>query len=350
MAESEKNPAQWIQTNRKSLLITGPTLLIASVIIFYIFNHRYQSTDDAYIQTARVHISSNVSGQITEVAVKDNQRVKAGELLFKIDAQPFIISQQEAQANLANTKLQIQSLKSMYKQRQADEQLAKSTLIYQEKECKRQQKLSRAGIISQVQLEQTQHALSQAKSKLNAAHEASMSTLASLGGIANAPIEEHPSIQQAQAHLDKINLNLQYTSIKAPINGIVTKVEQLQVGSYIVASVPQFALISDNNIWIEANFKENQLTNLREGQSATFTIDTYPGETFKGTITSISPGTGSTFSLLPPENASGNWVKVTQRLPVRLSIDSASSNVPLPAGLSVTVEVDTRTSITFERK
>lgn len=206
------------------------------------------------------------------------------------------------------------------------------------------------GIISQAQFDQAKHALQQAESAYLASQEQALNVLANLGQQADLQVEQHPSVQQAQAALDRANLNLEDTIVRAPVDGIVAKVEQLQVGSYVNASVPQFVLISSENIWVEANFKEDQLSALRQGQSATFKIDTYPGEVFKGKVISVSPGTGSIFSILPPENASGNWVKVVQRLPIRLSIDHASTELPLVAGLSVTVEVDTSTAFVVEHK
>jgi membrane fusion protein (multidrug efflux system) len=343
---SEKT--SWVYRQRKNLIIGVPTLCLGIIIAFYLLNERYQSTDDAYIRAAQVQITSNVSGRVTSVEVKDNQKVQAGDLLFKIDDQPFKIAVAEASAHLENTRLQIMALKSTYQQHKANQQAAKETLQFQTKEFKRQKALAAKSIISKSQLDQAQHLFEQAKSSFRAAHEQSLNVLASLGHQPNLPVEQHPSVQQAQAALDRANLNLSYATVYAPVDGIVAKVEQLQTGSYVNASVPQFVLISTKNIWVEANFKEDQLSKIRQGQSATFTIDTYPGEVFIGKVTSVSPGTGSIFSILPAENATGNWVKVVQRLPIRLSIDHASTNLPLAAGLSVTVEVDTSTAFPLE--
>jgi membrane fusion protein (multidrug efflux system) len=147
---------------------------------------------------------------------------------------------------------------------------------------------------------------------------------------------------QAQAALDRARLNLSYTTITAPSDGVVTRVEQLQVGSYIAASTPVFALVSTHDVWLEANFKEDQLGHMRAGQVANVRVDSYPGKTFKGKVVSVSPGTGSQFSMLPAENATGNWVKVVQRLPVRIELEQLDAAYPLHAGLSATVNVDTR--------
>jgi membrane fusion protein (multidrug efflux system) len=167
------------------------------------------------------------------------------------------------------------------------------------------------------------------------------SVRASLGGVPGIAVDDHPSVREVQAALDRAELDLSYTVVKAPSDGIVAKVEQLQVGDFIRAATPVFALVSDRDVWVEANFKETDLTHLREGQKSTITVDAYPGRTFHGRAVSLSPGTGSSFSVLPPENAAGNWVKVVQRLPVRISIEDADAALALHAGLSATVEVDT---------
>jgi membrane fusion protein (multidrug efflux system) len=248
---------------------------------------------------------------------------------------------EDARAQLAAAKLQVDALKTTYLQRKADERAAQDTLAYQQRELDRQKTLAADGISSRAQLDQAVHALESARQLLAAGNQQTATAVANLGGAINDPVENHPTVQQAQAALDRAELNLSYTVIRAPIDGIVTKVEQLQIGDYITAATPEFALVSQSNLWVEANFKETDLTHMRPGQSASFTVDAYPGRTFSGKVQSTSPGTGSSFSLLPPENSSGNWVKVVQRLPVRLSIDNRDVATPLAAGMSVLTEVDT---------
>jgi membrane fusion protein (multidrug efflux system) len=345
MTESEEPAASgnttWFGRHRKALLIGGPAVVAVGVVVFYLTGGRYVSTDDAYVQAARVNISSNVSGQVSAVDVRDNQPVRAGEVLFTLDARPFSIAVEDAEAQLAGARLQVRALEATYHQRQADVKAARDTLIYRQRDYERQKKLAADGIASRAQLDQVLHALDAAREGLTAAVQQAASALAELGGDDSAPIDSRPAVREAQARLERARLNLSYTVVRAPINGIVTKVEQLQVGDYINAAAPQFALVSQRDMWVEANFKETDLTYMRPGQRATFHIDAFPGRTFSGSVQSTSPGTGSSFSLLPAENASGNWVKVVQRLPVRLSIDAGEADAPLAAGMSVMAEVDT---------
>jgi membrane fusion protein, multidrug efflux system len=324
---------------RLPLMIGGPLLVAAAALYVYLTGGRYQSTDDAYVRAAQVSISANVSGRVSEVDVHDNERVLRGQTLFRIDERPFRIAVEEAQARLASTRLSIESLKATYRQRLADLRAAQSALEYQQRESERQTRLLRSGIASQAQVERAQLARNQAQQNVAAVEQQIGSTLASLGGVPDLPVDRHPNVQQAQAELDRARLNLSYTLIAAPIDGTVTRVEQLQVGDYINAANPAFALVSTHDLWIEANFKEDQLTHMRPGESSEVRIDAYPDRTFTARIASVSPGTGSEFSLLPPENATGNWVKVVQRLPVRLELEGTLP--PLRSGLSAWVRVDT---------
>jgi membrane fusion protein (multidrug efflux system) len=233
-------------------------------------------------------------------------------------------------------------LQATYRQRQAELAGSEDTLAYQQREYERQNGLLASGISSQVQVNQLRHALDSARQARNSAREELAAVAASLGGDASISIEGHPAVLQARAALDRAQLNLSYTVVRAPEDGIAAKVEQLQVGNYINASNALFALISTQDVWVEANFKESQLTYMRPGQTATVKIDSYPGELFHARVTSLSPGTGAAFSMLPPENATGNWVKVVQRLPVRLAVIDAPPTLSLRAGLSADVSVDTR--------
>jgi membrane fusion protein (multidrug efflux system) len=344
MAQSADSavPNTWMGRHRRLLLVGGPVLVGLGASVFYMMGGRYASTDDAYLQAARVEISCNVSGRVVEMDVHDNQPVHSGDLLFQIDPRPFQIAIQDAEARLAGSKLNVQALEAAYHQRQADERAARNTIAFRQDDFDRKQKLAADGITSRAQLDQAAHDLDVARQGLVAATQQTASALADLGGDTTAPIDSRPAVREAQATLDRAKLNLSYATVRAPIDGIVTKVEQLQVGDYINAVVPLFALVSQQNMWVEANFKETDLAHMRPGQKATFTVDAFPGTTFTGRVQSTSPGTGASFALLPPENSSGNWVKVVQRLPVRLSIDPGQADLPLAAGMSVVAEVDTQ--------
>jgi membrane fusion protein, multidrug efflux system len=328
------------QRVRLPLMLAGPIVVLIAASWWYLTSGRYVSTDDAYVQAARTMISTDISGRVVKVAVHDNERVKQGQLLFQLDDRPYRIAVEEATAMLAAARLQVEALKATYHLKVADAGGAEETLAYQQREYERQRQLASSGVASRSVFDQVQNAMAVARQKVASTHSDIANILAQLGGEPDIPVEQHPSVQRAQAALDKAQLDLSYTVVRAQENGIATKVEQLQVGSYVTASTPVFAIVSDR-LWIEANFKETELTYMRPGQSATVEIDTYPGVAFGAKVVSLSPGTGLTFSLLPPENATGNWVKVVQRLPVRLQLEHYDPDLVLPAGLSVSVDVDT---------
>jgi membrane fusion protein, multidrug efflux system len=335
------------QRLRLPLMVLGPLLVVLAAAYWYLTGGRYVSTDDAYVEAARVAVSNQVSGQVAEIDVHDNERVKKGQVLFVIDQRPFKIAVEEAKAQLAATRLQIEALKATYWQKKAEAAATEATLVYQQRELERQRNLLATGAASQQQFDQTNHAYKIAKQGLAAEEQDVAATLASLGGDPDIPVSEHPMVEHAQAALDRALLNLDYTIVRASEDGIVTKVDQLQVGDWVqgidtgAAPTTLFYLVSAHRLWVTANFKETELTHMRPGQLATVGIDTYPDLVFSAKVQSLSPGTGLTFSLLPPENATGNWVKVVQRLPVRLAFDALDPKYPLAAGMSATVEVDT---------
>ena len=334
--------ASWRKRMRMRLMLLGPIAIAVIGAWVYVSGGRYESTDDAYVQTARVDISANVPGRVVELDVHDNQVVHKGDVLFRLDDAPYRIAVEEAGAQLAVARLQIESLKANYRQRQSELASAQDTVAFHQREFDRQKRLVSSGIASQVQFDSAEHALSEARDQVLGVHQQIGAVLASLAGDPAIAADQHPTVKEAQSRLDRAELNLAYTVVKAPGDGIVTRVEQLQMGSYITAAAPVFALVSAGDVWVEANFKEDQLAHMRVGQKVSVQVDSYPGRTFTGMVASTSPGTGSQFSLLPPENATGNWVKVVQRLPVRVELDRLDSVLPLHAGLSAAVSVDTQ--------
>ena len=316
-----------------------PLLMAAGGLYWYLTTGRYQSTEDAYLRAAEVAISANVSGRVSEVDVRDNQQVHRGQTLFRFDDRPFRIAVEAARARLQGARLQVASLQADYRQRLVGLRSAQSALAYAEREYRRASHLLASGIASQSQVDRALLARSEAQQSVAAAQQQITAALAKLGGQPDIAVNEHPLVQQAQAALDRAALDLSYATVSAPSDGIVTGVEHLQVGSYLQAATPAFVLVSSRDVWVEADFKEDQLAHMRPGDPATVKIDAYPGRTFRAVVASITPGTGSQFSVLPPENATGNWVKVVQRLDVRLRLEGS-----LPAvrsGLSANVTVDT---------
>jgi membrane fusion protein (multidrug efflux system) len=328
-----------MQRLRWPVMIGVVVLALVIGLVVYLAGGRYESTDDAQIAGARVAISSSVSGRVVEIDVRDNQQVRAGQVLFRLDPQPLQTVFDEAQASVAAGRLQVEQLKATYRQRQADVKTAEASLAYLLTDAHRQTALVGAGTATQAQADQASSQVDQARQRLAAAQDAAAAALAGLGGDPDISPDSHPLVRQAQARLASAALNQSYLTIIAPQDGVVTKVDQLQVGSYINTAAPVFSLVS-NRLWIDANFKENQLEYMRAGQAAKVKLDAYPDQRFEAKVEALTPGTGSSFSLLPAENATGNWVKVTQRVPVRI-VFTRDPGVPLSPGLSATVTVDT---------
>jgi membrane fusion protein (multidrug efflux system) len=325
---------------RTTLLVLGPVVAVIAALFFYLHGGRYEETDNAYFQSGLVAVSANVSGPVVSVEVHDNQQVKAGQVLFRIDPAPYQAAVDEAAAALATANTQVAALRANFAQGQADVQSARDKLAYATREAARQKELLAEGISSQAQYDLAVLARQNAAQAIQSNQQQAQSVAASLSGHVAAPSASQPAVKRAQAALERAQLNLGYTVVRAAQDGIVTKVNQLQVGSYVTAAKPVFTL-AGVRIWVEANFKENQLSYMRVGQPAEFSVDAFPDLKLTGHLTSFSPGTGNSFALLPAENATGNWVKVVQRLPVELSIDNLPKDIPLHAGLSVNVTVDT---------
>ncbi len=325
---------------RTALLLLGPLVLLLGGLAFYLHGGRYETTDNAYLQSGQISVSPNIPGRVIAVEVRNNQRVKKGDVLFRIDPAPYQAAVDEAEAAVAGARTGVAALRANYRQGQAELTAAQDKLRYAEREAARQKELLAEGISSQNKYDQAVLAAQNARSAILNARQANQSVAAQLTGNVDAPIDRQPAFAQAQAALERARLNLGYTVVRAAQDGIVTKVDQLQAGDYVAAGKPVFTLVG-NRIWVEANFKENQLRYMRLGQPATIEIDAFPDLDLKGHLSSFSPGTGNNFSVLPAENATGNWVKVVQRLAVEITIDNPPADIPLHAGLSVEATVDT---------
>ena len=325
---------------RRPLMWGVPLLVGAGGLYFYLTSGRYQSTEDAYLRAAQVQISANVSGRVRQVDVHENESVHRGQLLFRLDNRPFRIAVAAARARLAAARLAVASLQADYRADLAALRSAGSQAAYAAREFHRQQRLLKIGVSSRSKLDRASLELQQASAAVTAAKQRIRAVLARLGGRPGLPVAQNPQVAEAQAALDHALLELSYTTVRAPADGIVTKVEHLQAGAYLPLATPAFVLVSTADVWVEADFKEDQITNIRPGDHATVSIDAYPDRTFHAVVASITPGTGSQFSILPPQNATGNWVKVVQRVGVRLHLVGALP--PVRSGLSAAVTVDTR--------
>jgi membrane fusion protein, multidrug efflux system len=325
---------------RYVLMISVPLLLVLGAGYWWVTSGRYAETDDAYVQADMVQVSADVAGRVVKVEVGDNQPVKTGQVMFRLDDSNYRIALDHAQAMLAAARLQVEGYRATYREKLSDLKAAQDTLAYQQTEFDRQQRLFGEHLSSQATLDAAHHTLDVARQQVASVQQQIANTLAALGGNPDIRTEDHPLVQQAQAQVDQAKLDLSHTVIAAPLDGVVTKVDKLPIGEYLNAATPAFSLVANQN-WIEANFKETDLTHMRPGQKATVDIDTYPDHAFTCTVQSIGAGTGSEFSVLPPQNATGNWVKVVQRIPVRLVCDDLDPDRPFRAGMSADVEVDT---------
>jgi membrane fusion protein, multidrug efflux system len=327
---------------RWPLMLALPLLLVIAGGATYLARAHDVETDDAFVQAAKVSINARVPGQVVKIAVIDNQRVRAGQLLIQIDPEPYQIAVEQAAARLSSARLQIEALKATSRQQLADVESAKATADFDQREYERKKALLATDFTSRSAYEQAETDLMVARQHIASTQQQVSNTVAELNGDPNIPVDQHPTVREAKAQLDRARLDLSYTTVTAPDDGVVTQVDDLQVGDYVNSGATVFSMMSSRRIWVEANFRETGMTYMRPGQPAIIDVDTYPGHGFKAHVVSISPGTGSEFAVLPPENATGNWVKVVQRLPVRLEFDQLDPHRPLYSGLSVTAHVDTR--------
>lgn len=327
------------KTKRAVMLFLVPLVAVAGGIAIYLHGGRYVETDNAYIKADKTSITSEVSGRITRVPVEENEVVKAGDLLLQIDPTSYEIAVEQARANLNDVRTTLTTLKAEYQSNLANIEVSKSQHDYLQKEENRQLNLLKKKYISQSQYDSARQNTLLVELEVNALKKGLKQVEESLGGDVNAPIEQHPKYRAAVAALDKAENDLAHVKIYAPADGVVTKV--VEKGQYISPGSLAMMLISDSDIWVEANFTETELTHVKTGQDVEVKVDYAPGYTWKGKVKSLSPATGAEFSVIPAQNATGNWVKIAQRLPIRIHLEQSDDAPKLRAGLSAVVTVDT---------
>lgn len=324
---------------RWSLLMLGPVLVTLAAGYVYFTSGRYVETEDAFIQADMVMISPRVSGPIVEVAVRENEHVEAGAPLFRIDPAPFQIALAEAEARLRQAASGIRARKASYRQKREELVLAREDVAYAQRAFDRQAALARQDFASRAKYDEAKHDLDVARQQIAMLDQELAGILADLDGDADIPVERHSAYLAAKAARDRAALDLDHTTVRAPFDGVASRKPDL--GDYVGAGTPAMSIVADAGVWVEANFKETELTHVRPGQEVLIEVDTYPDRAWHGSVESISQATGAEFALLPPQNATGNWVKVVQRIPVRITVPVQERDPPLRAGMSVTAEIDT---------
>lgn len=322
------------------LLIAVPFVGIVAGLYFYLTGGRFQATDNAYVKADMVAISPDVPGRIVKVFVGQNEMVKKGAPLFEIDPEPYRIAVERDQSMLDKAYNSIEATKAQYRATLAQLDLAQNNVTFYQHEFERQSSLADRKFASVQVLDSARHNLDVARRLTGVLKESIAQAVANLGGDPALPTEKNPSYLTALAALDNAKLNLDRTIVRAPFDGIVGA--KPQPGDYVGPGTPVVSIISNQNVWIEANFKETQLTHVLPGQEASVIIDTYPDHKWRGHVASIAQATGSEFSLLPAQNATGNWVKVVQRIPVRIEVDAREGDPLIRAGMSAEVEIDTQ--------
>ena len=336
-------PAPARRSYRRYVLMASVPIVLAAIGgYWYLTGGRYVSTDDAYVQQDRVTITPQVSGRIVTAMHRENDAVAAGDVLFVIDPQPYRIALDAAESALASARLSVEQLRSSYQQAMASEQAASDDVGYKQKAVDRQQGLLAKGVATQAAFDQADNDLHAAQQNLAKAQESAASALAGLGGDPSIKTDDHPMVRAAMAKRDQAALDLKNTVVTAPGAGVIAQADRLLVGQQVGPAVAVLSLVETDGSWVEANFKETDLGKMAPGEPATVTIDAYPGRTFSGVVASIGAGTGSEFSLLPAQNATGNWVKVVQRVPVNVRITSPVDGLAMRTGLSASVSVDTK--------
>jgi membrane fusion protein (multidrug efflux system) len=329
------------QNLRTILLVVMPAIAAAAGLAVWLSGGRYISTDNAYVGAQKVLITPDISGKVSRIVVREGQRVAPGDVLFEIDPEPFRLALAQAQAKLAGVKVELTNLKANAQSLTTLADLSGKNVELKQRDVERKSALAASKAGSQLDLDNAESAAVTAQLMAQFALQQKTSTLNQLLGNPDLPIEEYPAYRQAKAAAEQAERDLNHTVLRAPIAGTATQVDNIQLGRFVPAGTPVFGVIDDGAPWVDANPKETDITWLRTGQPATMLVDSFPGHAFRGMVTAVSPGTGAQFSILPPQNASGNWVKVVQRVPVRIAFAPDQDTKYLRSGMSVTVDIDT---------
>jgi membrane fusion protein (multidrug efflux system) len=332
---------------RRILMIGGVAIVAAAALTFWLMSDRYISSDDTYVQAATLMVSTDVSGLVKTVNVREGETVKKGQVLFTLDPHPFQIALDNAKAQLAQVDQSVVATKADYQSMLSSAQAQQAQVALDQRNFERYAALLKANAIAPATYDQARLTLATAQAQLVSLQQTAQTQLAKLNGNPNIASEQTPQYMQMKAAVDEAQRQLDHATVRAPFDGVVAEVDSLQPGTLVISAMSAFTttsavgLVATDNVWVESHMKETDLTHVRAGDPVSITVDTYPGRTWTGHVQAISAASGSTFSALPSENASGNWVKVTQRIPVRIAIDRHKGDPVLSAGMSAVVEIDT---------
>jgi membrane fusion protein (multidrug efflux system) len=309
-------------------------------LYLYARGGREVETENAYVKQNVIAVSAELSGRVAEVAVRDDQPVAAGAVLFRIDPTPLEIAVARARAQMDMVRTDVQQLRAEYRATLLDASSAEERIEFLARQLQRQEMLKEKGMSRADVYDEARHNLEEARSRLQNIHESTNRVLAGLVGDPQLPAERHPRFAEAKAAYDAAAVDLARTVVKAPTAGVISNMK-LQVGEHVEKGAAIFSLIESGPVWIEANFKETQLAHMHPGQRAVVVADAFPDVEWPAKVSGIAAATGAEFAILPPQNATGNWVKVVQRLPVRLQVEQPPGQQMLRAGMTVTVTIDT---------
>lgn len=332
---------------RRIAMVWGVVLIAAISLIVYLTGGRYVGTDDSYVHSAKLMVSTDVSGLVQDVDVKEGQHVKKGQVLFRLDPKPFQIALDNAKAALAQTVQDVESTRATYKSMIGQMSAQQAQVHLAQLTYNRYIALVKASAIAPAQLDQARGTLQSAQATLVSLKQTADVQLAKLNGNPAMPAEQAPAYLKAKANVDEMQRQLDHAVVRAPFDGIVSEVDSLQPGTLVISAMSAFTttsavgIVSEKDLWVEADMKETDLTYVREGNPVAVTIDSYGGCKWHGHVGTVSAASDSAFSALPAENTSGNWVKVVQRIPVKITLDKSGCNAPLRAGMSAVVSIDT---------